>query len=93
MSIKAKIAALIAVELVITGSVASTTTPAQARGFHHGWASAQVSSAPRSPRTTAMTCHWVPRFDVGRNDNGCFISCGYRPIRSELTHWLSSVDA
>jgi hypothetical protein len=35
MSIKAKIAALTAVALAITGSVASTTTPAEAHGFSH----------------------------------------------------------
>jgi hypothetical protein len=35
MSIKAKIVALTAVALVITGSVASTTTPAEAHGFNH----------------------------------------------------------
>jgi hypothetical protein len=35
MSIKARIAALTAVALIITGSVASTTTPAEAHGFNH----------------------------------------------------------
>ena len=35
MSIKAKIAALTAVALAITGGVASTTTPAEAHGFNH----------------------------------------------------------
>ena len=38
MSIKARIAALTAVALAVTGSVASATTPAEAHGFHHhGW--------------------------------------------------------
>jgi hypothetical protein len=38
MSIRTKIVALTAVALAITGSVASTTTPAEARGFnHHGF--------------------------------------------------------
>jgi hypothetical protein len=37
MSIKTKIAAVTAVALAITGSVASTTTPAEAHGFHHGF--------------------------------------------------------
>jgi hypothetical protein len=35
MSIKAKIVALTAFALVITGSVASTTRPAEAHGFNH----------------------------------------------------------
>ena len=35
MSIRTKIVALTAVALAITGSVASTTTPAEAHGFNH----------------------------------------------------------
>jgi hypothetical protein len=35
MSIKTKIVAVAAVALAITGSVASTTTPAEAHGFNH----------------------------------------------------------
>jgi hypothetical protein len=35
MSIRTKIVALTAVALAITGSVASTTTPAEAHGFSH----------------------------------------------------------
>ena len=37
MSIKTKIAALAVAALAVTGGVASTTTPAEAHGFHHGW--------------------------------------------------------
>ena len=37
MSIKTKIAAFAIAALAVTGSVASTTTPAEAHGFHHGW--------------------------------------------------------
>jgi hypothetical protein len=37
MSIKTKFAALTVAALVAAGSVASTTTPAEAHGFYHGW--------------------------------------------------------
>jgi len=37
MSIKTRIAALAIAALAVTGTVASTTTPAEAHGFHHGW--------------------------------------------------------
>jgi hypothetical protein len=37
MTIKTKIAALAVAALAATGSIASTTTSAEAHGFHHGW--------------------------------------------------------
>ncbi|HZR88859.1 MAG TPA: hypothetical protein VFB02_18770 [Bradyrhizobium sp.] len=37
MSLKTKIAALAVAALAVTGSVASTVTPAEAHGFHPGW--------------------------------------------------------
>jgi hypothetical protein len=37
MSIKTKFAALAVAALVTAGSVASTTTPAEAHGFYPGW--------------------------------------------------------
>ena len=37
MSIKTKIAALAVAALAVTGSIASTTTAAEAHGFHPGW--------------------------------------------------------
>jgi hypothetical protein len=37
MTIKTKIAALAVAALTVAGSIASTTTKAEAHGFHHGW--------------------------------------------------------
>jgi hypothetical protein len=37
MTIKTKIAALAVAALTVAGSVATTTTKAEAHGFHHGW--------------------------------------------------------
>jgi len=37
MSLKTKIAALAVAAIAVTGSVASTVTPAEAHGFHPGW--------------------------------------------------------
>ena len=37
MSIKTKFAAVAVAAIVAAGSFASTTTPAEAHGFHHGW--------------------------------------------------------
>ena len=37
MTIKTKFAALAIVALAVAGTVASTTTKAEAHGFHHGW--------------------------------------------------------
>jgi hypothetical protein len=37
MTIKTKIAALAVAALTVAGGIASTTTKAEAHGFHHGW--------------------------------------------------------
>ena len=37
MTIKTKIAALAVAALTVAGSIATTTTKAEAHGFHHGW--------------------------------------------------------
>ena len=37
MTIKTRIAALAVAALTVAGSVATTTTKAEAHGFHHGW--------------------------------------------------------
>jgi hypothetical protein len=37
MTIKTTIAALAVAALTVAGSIASTTTKAEAHGFHHGW--------------------------------------------------------
>jgi hypothetical protein len=37
MTIKTRIAALAVAALTVAGGIASTTTTAEAHGFHHGW--------------------------------------------------------
>jgi hypothetical protein len=90
MSIKTKLAAVTAVALVIAGSVASTATPAEAHGFHHGlgWGvgAGLVGAAIVGSAIAANDgyydggyhyCRWTPRFDIYGNYIGRFRSCGY----------------
>ena len=89
MSIRTKIVALTAVALAITGSVASTTTPAEAHGFHHhgwGFGAGLVGAAIVGSAIAANDgyeyggyhyCRWAPRFDVYGSYIGRFRSCGY----------------
>ncbi|HWZ41731.1 MAG TPA: hypothetical protein VNY08_25845 [Bradyrhizobium sp.] len=86
MSIKTKIAALAVAALAATGSIAATTTSAEAHGFHHGWGigaglvgaaivgSAIAATAPYP--TYGYRCGWVRQYDAfGRyigNVNTCY---------------------
>jgi hypothetical protein len=88
MSIKTKIAALAVAALAVTGSVASTTTPAEAHGFHHGWGlgAGLVGAAIVGTAIAASNpypyyydgyhrCGWVRRFDAYGRYIGTFRSC------------------
>jgi hypothetical protein len=80
MTIKTKIAAFALAALAATGSVASTVTPAEAHGFHHGWGwgvgaglvgAAVVGSAIAAsnpyPYYAYRHCGWVRQFDAYGN--------------------------
>jgi hypothetical protein len=85
MSIKTKIAALAVAALTVTGSVASTTTSAEAHRFHHGWGigagllgAAVVGSAIAASNPYPygyQRCGWVRQFDVFGNYIGTARSC------------------
>jgi hypothetical protein len=89
MSIKTKIAAAAVVALAVTGSVASTTAPAEAHGFHHGWGigagllgAAVVGSAiaasnpyPYDYDNGYRRCGWIRQFDAFGNYIGTVRSC------------------
>jgi hypothetical protein len=73
MSIKTKIAALAVAALAATGSIASTTTSAEAHGFHHGWGlgAGLVGAAIVGSAIAATTypsygyrCGWVRQYDA-----------------------------
>jgi hypothetical protein len=73
MTIKTKIAALAVAALAATGSIASTTTSAEAHGFHHGWGigaglvgAAIVGSAiaATTPYPYYERCGWVRQYDT-----------------------------
>jgi len=77
MSIKTKIAALAVAALAVTGSIASTTTSAEARGL--GWAivgSAVAATTAPYPYYGYRHCGWVRQFDAyGRyigSVNNCY---------------------
>jgi hypothetical protein len=75
MTIKTKFAAVAVAALVATGSIASTTTSAEAHGFHPGWAigagilgaavigSAVAASQPY-PYYGYARCGYVRQFDA-----------------------------
>jgi hypothetical protein len=89
MSIKTKIAALAVAALAVTGGVASTTTAAEAHGFHHGWGigagllgAAVVGSAIAASNPYPYyyydgyhRCGWIRRFDAFGNYIGTVRSC------------------
>jgi len=89
MSIKTKIAAVAIAALAVTGSVASTTTPAEAHGFHHGWGigaglvgAAVVGSAIAASNDGYYydgyrRCGSVPQFDAYGNYIGRVRTCNY----------------
>jgi hypothetical protein len=73
MSIKTRIAAVAIAALAATGSIASTTTPAEAHGFHRGWGigaglvgAAIVDSAiaATTPYPYYQRCDFVRRYDA-----------------------------
>jgi hypothetical protein len=86
MSIKSKIAALALATLAVTGSIASTTTAAEAHGFGHGWGfgaglvgAAIVGSAIAASNDGYYDgyrrCGWVRQFDAYGNYIGRVRSC------------------
>jgi hypothetical protein len=89
MSIRTKIVALTAVALATTGSVASTTTPAEAHGFNHygfnryGWrigaghVGSEIAANDGYDYGGDHYCRWVPRFDIYGNYIGRVRSCSY----------------
>ena len=85
MSIKTKIAALALATLAVTGSIASTTTQAEAQGF--GWGvgagligaaivgSAIAASNPYPYYDGYRRCGWVRQFDAYGNYIGRVRTC------------------
>jgi hypothetical protein len=88
MSIKTKIAALALTALAVTGSIASTTTQAEAKGLH-GWGigagligAAIVGSAIAASNDGYYTdgyrrCGSVPQYDAYGNYMGRIRTCNY----------------
>jgi len=74
MSIKTRIAALAVAALAATGSIASSTTAAEAHGFHPGWGigagligGAIIGSAIAANAATPYgyaPCGWVRQYDA-----------------------------
>jgi len=85
MSIKTRFAAVVLAALAATGSIASTTTPAEAHGFHPGWGigagligAAVVGSAIAANNAYPYgyhRCGWVRQFDVYGNYIGRVRTC------------------
>ena len=72
MTIKTKLAALAVAALAVTGSIASTTTAAEAHGFRYGWGlgaglvgAAIIGSAiaASTPAPYYRSC-WVRQYDA-----------------------------
>jgi hypothetical protein len=88
MSIKSKIAALALVALAVTGTIASTTTRAEAKPFGLGWGigaglvgAAIVGSAIAANDGNYYDgyrrCGWVRQFDAYGNYIGRVRTCNY----------------
>ncbi|MGC2320136.1 MAG: hypothetical protein WA615_27165 [Bradyrhizobium sp.] len=78
MSIKTKIAALALATLAVTGSIASTTTPAEAGGFGLGWGiGAGLIGAAVVGSAIAANDGWVRQFDAYGNFMGRVRTCNY----------------
>jgi hypothetical protein len=89
MSIKTKIAALALATLAVTGSIASTTTKAEAHGLGWGIGAGLVGAAIVGSAIAASNdgyygggygyrrCGWVRQFDAYGNFIGRVRTCGY----------------
>jgi hypothetical protein len=86
MSIKSKIAALALVALAVTGTVASTTTRAEARGFGWGIGAGLIGAAVVGSAIAVndgyyyngyRRCGWVRQFDAYGNYMGRVRTCNY----------------
>jgi hypothetical protein len=88
MSIKSNIAALALATLAVTGTIASTTTQAEAKPFGLGWGvgagivgAAIVGSAIAANDgyyyNGYRRCGWVRQFDAYGNYMGTVRSCNY----------------
>jgi hypothetical protein len=86
MSIKSKIAALALAALAVTGSMASTTTSAEARGLGWGIGAGLVGAAIVGSAIAAndgtyyggyRRCGWVRQFDAYGNYMGRVRTCNY----------------
>jgi hypothetical protein len=87
MSIKTKIAALALATLAVTGSIASTTTPAEAKGLGWGIGAGLVGAAIVGTAIAASNdgyyydgyrrCGFVRQFDAYGNYMGRVRTCNY----------------
>jgi hypothetical protein len=86
MSIKSKIAALALATLAVTGSMASTTTSAEAKGLGWGIGAGLVGAAIVGSAIAAndgtyyggyRRCGWVRQFDAYGNYMGRVRTCNY----------------
>jgi hypothetical protein len=73
--IKTRLAAIAVAALAATGSIASTTTPAEAHGFHHHWGvgAGLIGAAVIGSAIAAndgyyyhgyRRCGWAPQYDA-----------------------------
>ena len=86
MSIKTRIAAFALAVLAVTGSIASTTTQAEAKGLGWGIGAGLVGAAIVGSAIAASNdgyydgyrrCGWVRQFDAYGNYMGRVRTCGY----------------
>jgi hypothetical protein len=84
MSIKSRMAALTLVALAVTGTVASTTTQAEAKGFGWGIGAGLIGAAVVGSAIAAndgyygySRCGWVRQFDAYGNYMGRVRTCNY----------------
>jgi hypothetical protein len=89
MSIKSKIAALALVALAVTGSIASSTTQAEAKGLGWGIGAGLIGAAVVGSAIAANAandgyyydgyrrCGWVRQFDAYGNYLGRVRTCNY----------------
>ena len=86
MSIKTRIAAFALATLAVTGSIASTTTAAQAKPFGWGWGvgaglvgaavvGTAIAASNPYPYYGYRRCGWVRQFDAYGNYIGTVRSC------------------